>query len=197
VTSALRLRADVESLRLLAAAAQGRLELESLPNEARPELVLGFACVTAGSPRYPAERELRVEIHVALPERYPFLAPVATVRTRIYHPNVYPSGVICLGAKWIAAEGLDIFVQRLLRLVTFDPLLVNTASAANREAAAWYERTRREFPGAFPTDRFAAEQLVEKMLRACPACGRNLRLPRGRSGQVRCPSCGSQFEART
>lgn len=197
MTSALRLRADAERLQALAAAAPDRVSFETLPSAARPEFVAAFACITAGSARYPAQRESRVIVHVALPERYPFQAPVATVRTPIFHPNVFPSGVICLGTRWVAAEGLDIFVQRLLRLVTFDPLLLNTTSPANAAAASWYQRARREHPAAFPTDRLAADQLAERMLRACPACGRNLRLPRGRSGTVRCPSCGEHFEART
>jgi LSD1 subclass zinc finger protein len=197
VTSALRLQADAEQLQLLAAASRGLVEFERLPDEARPEFVARFACATAGSPRYPERRESRVVIHVALPERYPFLAPVATVRTPIWHPNVYPSGTVCLGSRWIAAQGVDLFVQRLLRLVTFDPLLLNTTSPANREAAVWYEQRRREFPEAFPTDRQAAVQLVERVVLNCPACRRGLRLPRGRSGTVRCPSCGTAFEARS
>jgi len=197
VTSALRLQSDVELLRALAAAAQGRIVLESLPSEARPELTVVLACATAGSARYPAQRESSVTIHVALPERYPFQAPVATVRTPIFHPNVFASGVICLGTRWLAVEGLDVFVQRLLRLVTFDPLLVNTASPANPVAAAWYGRMRRLRPEAFPTDRFAVEELTERILRACPTCGRSLRLPRGRSGVVRCPACRAEFAAQT
>jgi len=197
VTSALRLRADAELLAALAAAAPDRVAFDVLPSEARPEFVVTFTCITAGSARYPAQRESRVLVHVALPERYPFQAPVATVRTPIFHPNVFPSGVICLGTRWVAAEGLDLFVQRLLRLLTFDPLLVNTVSPAHGEAASWYARVRREQPAAFPTDGLAADELVERRLRACPACGRNLRLPRGRSGTVRCPSCGAPFEART
>ena len=197
MTSALRLRADAELLQALAAAAPDRVAFEVLPSEARAEFVAAFTCITAGSSRYPAKQESRVLVHVALPERYPFQAPVATVRTPIFHPNVFPSGVICLGTRWVAAEGLDLFVHRLLRLVTFDPLLVNITSPANAAAASWYERARREHPAAFPTDPLAADRLVERMLRACPACGRHLRLPRGRSGTVRCPSCGAPFEART
>ena len=197
MTSALRLQTDAAQLRSLAAASRGRVEFGRLPSEARPEVVAVFACVTAGSTAYPERRESRVVVHVALPERYPFLAPVATVRTPIWHPNVYPSGIVCLGTRWIAAQGLDLFVQRLLRLVTFDPLLINTASPANREAASWYESRRREYPGAFPTDRLAVEQLVERIVLACPACRRELRVPRGRSGTVRCPSCGTAFEARS
>lgn len=197
MTSSLRIQSDVELLQALAAASRGRVEFEGLPSEARPELVTVFSCITAGTASYPQQRESRVVVHVALPERYPFVAPVATVRTPIHHPNVYPSGIICLGTRWLAAQGLDLFVQRLLRLVTFDPLLINTVSPANREAAAWYEARRREFPGAFPTDRFAAEQLLEKIVRKCPACGRSLRLPRGRSGSVRCPACSAEFQAQT
>jgi len=197
MTSSVRLRADVAALQALASASRGRFEFEVLPTEARPEALLHLTCSTAGSARYPVQRESRVTIHIALPERYPFQAPVATVRTPIYHPNVFPSGVICLGTRWLAAEGLDLFVQRLLRLVTFDPLLVNTASPANREAAAWYERALRQHPQAFPSDLQATAQAVERVVRACPSCARQLRLQRGRTGSVRCPACGAEFQAQT
>ena len=150
MTSALRLRADAELLVALAAAAPERVAFDVLPSAARPEFVAALACITAGSARYPAQHESRVLVHVALPERYPFQAPVATVRTPIFHPNVFPSGVICLGTRWVAAEGLDIFVQRLLRLVTFDPLLVNTTSPANAAAASWYERAPPGTPRRLP-----------------------------------------------
>jgi ubiquitin-protein ligase len=197
MTSAVRLAADLEALRALENASRGTIRFERLPSAARPELQVVFACTTAGNTRYPAERATRVTVHVALPERYPFQPPVATVRTPIVHPNVYASGVICLGTRWLPAEGLDLFVQRLLRLVTFDPLLINATAPANREAAAWYWRTREQHPEAFPTDRVALEQLSDRVVRECPACARSLRLPRGRSGRVRCPGCGKDFEART
>jgi hypothetical protein len=197
VTSAVRLAADIAALRALAAGSRGAIRFESLPTEVRPEFRVVFACVTAGNTRYPAERATSATVHVALPERYPFLAPVATVRTPIVHPNVYASGIICLGTRWLPAEGLDLFVQRLLRLLTFHPLLINATAPANREAAAWYWRTRERHPEAFPTDKDALEQLGERIVRECPSCGRKLRLPRGRSGRVRCPGCANEFEART
>lgn len=197
MVSAVRLAADVEALRALAAASRDAVQLESLPSERRPELRVVFNCVTAGNTRYPSERATRISVHLALPERYPFQPPVATVRSPIVHPNVYASGVICLGTRWLPAEGLDLFVQRLLRLLTFDPLLLNASAPANREAAAWYWRTRERHPEAFPTDRVVLEQAVERSVRPCPACARRLRLPRGRSGRVRCPGCGHEFEART
>jgi ribosomal protein S27E len=122
--------------------------------------------------------------------------------------------VICLGTRWLASEGLDLFVQRLARLLTFDSLLVNTASPANRTAAEWYARARRQRPDAFPSDRpqfvaaasgagrsrvgwREAETDDGRVARGCPSCGRTLRLPAGRRGRVRCPGCGSAFEAST
>ena len=169
---------------------------------------------TAGTDRYPAERRDQIRIELSLPARYPFQPPLAAVQTPVWHPNVFVSGTICLGTKWSPSEGLDLFVQRLARLLTFDPLLVNTASAANREAAAWYETARRRFPQAFPTDfpgfATAATRGAGSRVRwqeasnedgrvpfPCPGCARILRLPSGRTGRVRCPRCGASFEART
>jgi len=105
-------------------------------------------------------------------------------------------------------------VQRLARLLTFDPLLVNVASAANRDAAAWYERARRQHPQAFPSDRPEFGTTAARRAGArvrwqetpaddgrvdyrCPGCSRTLRLPSGRAGRVLCPGCGARFEART
>lgn len=210
MTSALRLSSDVARLATLASSSGGRIVLERLPEPASPSLVLKLLYETAGSKDYPTRRQSPTRLKISLPERYPFQPPVASVQSPIFHPNVYPSGVICLGTKWLPSEGLDLFVQRLVRLLTFDPLLVNTASPANREAAAWYDRVRRRHPDAFPSampgfERSAAKSRPgvgwknidgprERVLRVCPGCSRQLRLPAGRSGLVRCPACGQRFE---
>ena len=209
MTSAVRLRSDAERLQALAAASSGRIVIESLPDAASPSLVLRLFYPTAGNSHYPRERQSETRLKIALPGRYPFQPPVASVQTPIFHPNVYPSGVVCLGTKWLPSEGLDLFVQRLLRLLTFDPLLVNTASPANREAASWYDRARRRHRDAFPSADPAfgqgtkpsssakwknLDEPAARVLRECPACSRKLRLPSGRSGNVRCPACGRRFE---
>ncbi|MCK7510184.1 MAG: hypothetical protein MZV70_43195 [Desulfobacterales bacterium] len=149
-TSPVRLQSDLERLRALAASSDGRIVLLSGPTAAAPYASLDLRYATAGSDRYPVERREQTRISISLPARYPFQPPMASVQTSVWHPNVFASGTICLGTKWSPTEGLDLFVQRLARLLTFDPLLVNTASAANREAAAWYERARRQHPQAFP-----------------------------------------------
>jgi hypothetical protein len=214
MTDSIRLEADHQRLRTLAAASGGLITLLAGPSPAQPRAELELRYATARSERYPADVTRQTRLRIALPARYPFQSPVATVLTPVWHPNVFPAGVVCLGTRWLAAEGLDLFVQRLARLLTFDSLLVNTASPANRAAAQWYERMRRRAPDAFPSDRpqfgpvapeagrgrvgwretAADDGRVE---RRCPSCGRTLRLPAGRSGRVRCPGCGGAFEAIT
>lgn len=214
MTSPIRLQSDLERLQALATSSSGRIVLLSGPSAACPVATVELRYATAGSDRYPVERREQTRIGISLPARYPFQPPSAAVQTPIWHPNVFASGTICLGTRWSPTEGLDLFVQRLARLLTFDPLLVNTASAANREAAAWYERARRQHPQAFPSDRpefgltaaprsgarirwQEAPSDDDRVPYRCPACARTLRLPSGRAGRVRCPGCGTRFEART
>jgi len=214
MTSPIRLQSDLERLQALAATSGGRIALHSGPTAASPFAIVELRYATAGSERYPLERREQTRINITLPARYPFQPPLAAVQTPIWHPNVFPSGTICLGTRWSPTEGLDLFVQRLARLLTFDPLLVNIASAANREAAAWYERARRQHPQAFPSDRPSFESAAARRAGGrvrwqetwaddgrvpyrCPGCARTLRLPSGRAGRVHCPGCGTRFEART
>ena len=214
MTSPIRLQADHERLRALAVASAGMIELLEGPTAAAPQARIELRYALARSDRYPADVTRQTRLGISLPDRYPFQPPTAAVLTPVWHPNVFASGTICLGTKWLASEGLDLFVQRIARLLTFDSLLVNTASAANRAAADWYERTRRQRPDAFPSDRpqfdaatpGAARSRVGwrdaatsdgRVAHPCPSCRRTLRLPAGRRGRVRCPGCGTSFEAST
>jgi hypothetical protein len=173
MTDPIRLEADHQRLRALAAASGETIVLLAGPTPALPHAALELRYAIARSERYPADVTRQTRLRIVLPARYPFQPPVATVLTPVWHPNVFPAGVICLGTRWLAAEGLDLFVQRLARLLTFDSLLVNTASPANRVADDG------------------------RVARPCPSCGRTLRLPAGRRGRVRCPGCGVAFEAST
>jgi uncharacterized Zn-finger protein len=205
-----RIAADTEGLRALALGSGGKVALMGVPAPGAPRFVVELAYATAGSAAYPGRRQDRTRIVIDLPSRYPFEPPRATITTPILHPNVFASGLVCLGAKWLPSEGMDLFVQRLARLVTFDPLLVNVHSAANREGLAWYLGARMTHPQAFPTDRVdlgekrEGEARVqwreaggERAVVACPKCGAKLRLPAGKRGSVRCPKCAHEFEAAT
>jgi len=190
----LRRQADLTRLRELAAQSAGRLELLALPERSGRPIRLALACRTAGSGDYPQAQQHGVTLRIDLPARYPFERPVVTVESPIFHPNVFASGVVCQGEKWLPGEALDILVRRIARLVTFDAAHVNPGSAANRAAAAWYLPQRLRFPAAFPTDRldFAAAA-PPRVVRHCPACGKGLRLPVGREGTVECPACRREF----
>jgi hypothetical protein len=213
MTSPIRLQSDHDRLRALAVASAGMIELLEGPTAAAPRAQVELRYAMARSDRYPADITRQTRLSLSLPDRYPFQPPTAAVLTAVWHPNVFPSGTICLGTRWLASEGLDLFVHRIARLLTFDSLLVNTASAANRAAADWYERTRRRQPDAFPSDRPPLDLVMPdgersrlgwrdatddgRVARPCPSCGRTLRLPSGRRGRVRCPGCGASFEAST
>jgi len=192
-----RRAADVERLRALAAASRGQLQLLAVEqNSSVLKFRLGLP--TAGSEKYPAsvQPESRFEVH--LPTRYPFEAPTARMSgTPILHPNVFESGVICVGSRWVASEGLDIYVRRLAQLLCFDPLLVNLGSIANSRGGQWYDRARRAHPDAFPTAVIDWSSAAEKTIVACPKCHAKMRLPAGRSGTVACPKCQHEFAAST
>ncbi|HSQ70521.1 MAG TPA: ubiquitin-conjugating enzyme E2 [Steroidobacteraceae bacterium] len=213
MSNALRLETDVERVRALARAHPERIGLLSVPAGASQALVVELRYPTARNRSYPAEIATCIRLRVTLPSRYPFLPPVASIETPVYHPNVFPSGLVCLGTRWLPSEGLDLFLKRVIRLLTFDPLLVNVASPANREAASWYQSARRRHPGAFPSCELGfatpagrgrervgwrdAGQRSGRSRRRCPGCARELALPAGRRGTVRCPACGQRFETET
>jgi hypothetical protein len=191
--------ADVERVRALAAASGGSIGIVTLPAPGRPRFVLDLFYATAGSPQYPQARQPSSRVAIELAVRHPFAPPVTTVLTPVFHPHVFASGVVCIGAKWIASEGMDLFVRRLARLLAFDPLLMNAQSIANGAAQAWYALALARHPQAFPTDA-AALALAEpptRVLRTCPRCAATLRLPTGRRGTVACPKCHYEFEAET
>ena len=203
---------DVERVRLLAAASGGRIGIVTLPVAGRPRFVLDLGYATAGSHRYPEVRQAASRIAIDLGPRHPFQPPVTTVLTPIFHPHVFSSGIVCIGSKWLPSEGMDLFVHRVVRLLAFDPLLMNPYSIADGAANAWYQAALRRHPEAFPTDVAALALTVdehrgggsaagataaERVIRHCPHCRVGLRLPAGRSGAVRCPECGRDFQTNT
>lgn len=200
---------DIEHVRALAAVSSGRIGIVALPMPGRPRFVLDLGYATAGSHAYPRERQASSRVTIDLAARHPFEPPVTTVLTPIFHPHVFPSGVVCIGARWLPGEGMDLFVQRVVRLLAFDPLLMNAGSIAHGAAQAWYALALHRHPGAFPTDPAAmalrtgsneartADPSPPRVIRHCPHCRVAMRLPAGRSGIVACPRCGRDFETKS
>src|ERR1039457_1743970 len=93
---------------------------------------------TARSAKFPDEIQVSNAVQIQLSARYPFEPPKVTVTTPIWNPNIFPSGLICLGQKWIPTHNLALLVKRVMRILALDPEIINLASPANSEAAKWY-----------------------------------------------------------
>jgi LSD1 subclass zinc finger protein len=200
---------DVRKLQDLASRSGGKITITSATGNPINRVTVELRYITAPSGRYPEIKTSHTTLVIDLLARYPLQAPSATIKTPIFHPNVYPSGQICLGGKWLPTESLDLLVKRIIQIVTFDPSVLNETSPANGGALQWYRQTIARYPGAFPTERAVFEAAAEDkkivwkdavpshVIVKCPGCPQQLRVPSGKEGRVRCPSCGTTFEART
>lgn len=205
--SDLRRDQDQASLAALFIRAQGEVQAEAALNCRASKIALHLNLPTLASPGLPPQWQASCTIEIYLPARYPFEPPSARVLNKIWHPNVFLNGNICLGSRWQATEGLDLFVARVARLLVFDPMLVNLNSVANQAAALWYRSALLSHSRAFPSVRPSAthwlqdprggNSLSPRSLYKCPGCATQLRLPSGRTGVVQCPRCRHEFEART
>ena len=108
---------------------------------------------TARSARFPDEAQASNAVQIQLPARYPFEPPKVTVTTPIWNPNIFTSGLICLGQQWIPTHNLALLVQRVMQILALDPAIINLASPANGEAGKWYAAASRRNPALFPTVR--------------------------------------------
>lgn len=202
---------DLQKLTQLAEHSRARMKLTRVAGHPPNEIDIELHLKTAPSRRYPQVIQDVTRLTISLPARYPLVEPAVTIKTPILHPNVYTSGRICLGMKWLPTFGLDLLVRRIGQIVIFDPAILNEQSPANRDALMWYREARRRHADAFPTDIWTSapseppkamtwsdisNKPVKKML-PCPGCGTKLSLPAGRMGQVKCPRCSKVFEAST
>ena len=108
---------------------------------------------TARNSRFPDEAQPSNAVQIQLPARYPFEPPKITVTTPIWNPNIFTSGLICLGQQWIPTHNLALLVQRVMQILALDPAIINLASPANAEAGKWYATASRRNPSLFPTVR--------------------------------------------
>ncbi|MCL5227404.1 ubiquitin-conjugating enzyme E2 [Pseudomonas nunensis] len=202
---------DLRKIEELSKAAEGRVTIRSKSGNPINTIILELNFPTAPSTKYPQLVQKRTEVKIELLSRYPFQEPVATITTPIFHPNVYSSGRVCLGSKWLPTQGLDLLVKRIIQIITFDETILNEASPANRDALLWYRTAVRTSPNAFPTGKLiikeqpagkvgwnnVSSETTEKAVIICPSCKASLRVPFGKKGNVSCPKCNVTFYIET
>jgi ubiquitin-protein ligase len=202
---------DLQKLRNLAEQSHSRVKITRIAGSPPNEIDIELHLKTAPSRAYPRAVQEMTRFTIVLPSRYPLVEPIVTISTPILHPNVYTSGRICLGMKWLPSLGLDLLVRRVGQIVIFDPTILNEQSPANREALNWYRDARRQHIAAFPTDTWTigpsepqkkmawknvSDEAAKKLV-PCPGCGVKLSLPASKVGKVKCPRCEKVFEAAT
>ncbi len=149
----IRRREDLAKVKALCAQSGGRVQLLAADGDAPTTIRLKLKYRTARDQNYPESQLTTCELKIQIPAGYPFKSPpVATLHPVVYHPNVYTSGQVCLGSKWIVSEFLDLLVKRVVRIITYQEDVLNETSPANGGAVSWYRAQRRRFPQDFPTD---------------------------------------------
>jgi ubiquitin-protein ligase len=202
---------DIQKLTNLSQQSKVRIRVARVTGTPPNEIDIELHLKTAPSKKYPQAVQDMTKTTIRLPARYPFVEPIVTIKTPILHPNIYTSGRICLGMKWLPTFGLDLLVKRIAQIIIFDPTVLNLQSPANRDAVDWYREAQRKHAGAFPTDTWTftvsdpprtmtwsnIPSEPPKRVVPCPGCSTKLSLPAGRNGEVKCPRCGRPFEAKT
>lgn len=203
---------DVEKLKLLSEASRKKILVTRVAGSPPSEIDIELYLKTAPSRNYPSAVQDVTKLTISLPARYPLVEPIVSIKTPIFHPNVYSSGKVCLGMKWLPSFGLDLLVNRLGQIVVFDAIILNEQSPANRDALTWYQSAKRNHAKSFPTDTLpntlsqpkgnmrwtdAPSSGAAKTVVTCPSCGSKLSLPAGKKGTVKCPRCANSFEAIT
>lgn len=203
-----RIVQDIKKLDELSEMTNGKIKIvKSSGNPpSKIEIELGYA--TAPSSKYPDKVQEVTQVVIELLSKYPIQEPSATIKTPIYHPNVYSSGKVCFGTKWLPTEGLDLLTKRIIKIITFDPDILNDKSPANGDALSWYKKSVKKFPSAFPTEKLVLSSEVnkpkiswsnvnEKIIIDCPNCGAKLRVAKGQTGSISCPKCETSFYKET
>jgi ubiquitin-protein ligase len=148
---ATRRETDVQKLQAMSANSGGRIRVVHVNGTPPTSVEVQLAYPTAGSKSYPASVQRTTNVVIDLGARYPFSEPRVAIKSPIIHPNVYASGQVCLGSKWMPTQGLDLLLKRLIAIITYDPAILNANSPANRDALNWYTATHKMHPSAFPT----------------------------------------------
>jgi len=135
---------DLAKLKVFAAQYSRAVRITKVTGSPVSRIDLELDLPTARNEKYPMEVQDRSDIRIELPSKYPLAAPAVTVSTAIWNPNIYRSGLICLGSEWVVTENLALLVNRVMQIITLHPAVINVKSPANRDAADWYTTSTKK-----------------------------------------------------
>jgi len=141
-----RLQTDFEALQALAGQSS-KLEIAAAEGNPPNEYLLTVKCpgmigLKDGKPEI-SEKHL---VSISLPRKYPFERPKIVFKTPIFHPHVFPNGIVCLGVVWKPTRKLDEIVCRIIEFVQFAHTAVNERDPANFGANNWYQANKDFLP---------------------------------------------------
>ncbi len=143
---------DVNKLNQLSKESGGKIQVLSTVGNPISKIVVKLIYPTAVDSNYPKKIQPTSTIVINLSSRYPFDEPtVSFEKPIVFHPNIYSSGRICFGTKWLPTEGLDLLVKRVIKIITFDADILNEQSPANTSALNWYRKAVNQYSSSFPT----------------------------------------------
>lgn len=93
-------------------------------------------------------------VRISLPAGYPtsdLPKTIMVTKPYPYHTNWFRSGSLCHGSSSHNTEGLGNYVVRIMQVLAFQPAIIDTDSAANLDAANWYNQ-HKHIRGLFPSD---------------------------------------------
>ena len=150
---ALRRQEDISKIRDLQSEFPGVVSVTQTVGNPVTLVELQINLETARNGRFPMEKQVDNIVQFELPTRYPSDPPIVKVITPIWNPNIFPSGLICFGQKWIPTQNLALLVQRVMQILALEPTIINLDSPANKEAKEWYAAAIRRNASLFPTVR--------------------------------------------
>ena len=121
---------------------EGRTKLEIQPVGSRPYQAYNLIFHCGGYVDEFGTLRQRHHLFLEFPRAYPIeSAPTFKRVSPLFHPNIYPHGVFCLGfegeRKWRPGISLESLILHVSRLIRFDPDWVNLDPPANRTPAFW------------------------------------------------------------
>lgn len=116
---------------------------EGIAGAPLPDNIMSWHAVIFGPPETPFEDGI-FKLTMVFDESYPTKPPTVRFLTKIFHPNVYADGALCLDIlqnRWSPTYDVAAILTSVQSLLN-DP---NPNSPANAQAAQMYTQDRKEY----------------------------------------------------